>query len=84
MSMKSEAEQEGERLEAECRLLHPEICAWLDAGNSFADYKPGIIRKNRVEHSELMAFYETIPESMRVHLTESQVEEEYIHHYGKP
>lgn len=37
-----------------------------------------------ISESELLAFIETIPESILPHLTEKDIEEEYRHHFGKP
>jgi hypothetical protein len=59
---------EAERLEAEDRLLHPEIYAWLDDGNRLADYQWGDIwkkstRKRSVNGEDSPAKYATNPKT---------------------
>ncbi len=49
-------------------------------GTCLYDGKP---RKAKLDPEAVAEFYDTIPERLRVHLSEADVEREYIHHYGR-
>lgn len=56
----------------------PQFLADVDAGKNFGPPT----HQQQLDMIDQMR--DEIPESMFVHLTEQEVIEEYIHHYGKP